>query len=290
MKVGSVMARINGANVAVGDIYDQKLFAQSTPTEYVDSDTYVLFRADDYGVFGEECGNSFEIKNPQYSAVETHEYQNSDNYFIHVSNTSRVWVTLDCTDFFTAAASQGYTIDGIFYYPASRYNRYQRLIEFSYYPVNIKSYGTSANLQVAATFLTNSTTTVTLDNDIFAQPFHFAFVHYGGTIKVYFNGVLKCTKTAAIRNKNNNLLTVGNVDTTGTTSDISCAFLRLSTGQRWTENFTPNFGTVIRGFSKPYCLAIRHNNQTYYAPLVTTNNPPCIAVRHNNQTYYTVRS
>lgn len=39
-------------------------------------------------------------------------------------------------------------------------------------------------------------------------------------------------------------------------------------------------------------LPIRHNNQTYYAPLISDANyksSPCIAVRHNNQTYYTVK-
>lgn len=292
MKVGSIMARINGANVEVADIYDQKITVENPPDEYVDSDTYILFRANDYGNFDEECGNSFEIKNSQYSAVETHEYLNSDNYFIHVSNTSRVWISLDLTDFFTAASSQGYTIDGIFYYPSGRYNRYQRLIEFGYYPVNIKSYGSSANLQVAANYMSvgYATTTATLDNSIFAQPFHFALVHYNGSMAVYFNGVKKCIKSAAIRNKGNNLLTVGNTDTNGSASDISCAFLRLSVGRRWSDNFTPDFSSVLRGFRKPYCLDICHNNQTYYAPLVAVKQPPCIAVCHNNQTYYTVRS
>ena len=39
-------------------------------------------------------------------------------------------------------------------------------------------------------------------------------------------------------------------------------------------------------------IPIRHNNQTYYAPLISNTNfktSPCIAVRHNNQTYYTVK-
>lgn len=288
-KVGNIMARHNGANVAVADIYDQKLFAQSTPVEYVDSDTYFLFRAGADGQFADECNNfTYEIKNSQYSTVDTHD----DNFFIHMSNTSRFYVTLDDTDMFDSMKENGYSVDGIFYYPQNTFNRYQRLIQLRYIYVNIKSYGNSASLQVGNSSVVNSTETITLDNDIFAAPFHFACIHQEATMSMYFNGVHKKNFSYQIKNAMGSaekIWSVGNQSLVTSTSDISCALFRLSEGLRWTDNFTPSFANVLYGFSSRN-IPIRHNNTTYYAPLVTTANKPCIAVRHNNQTFYTVRS
>ena len=288
-KVGSIKTYHNGSAYSMADIYDSQLIVNNYPTENVDSDTYILYRANSSGDFIEEYNNAAQVQNPSYAATELLTVNNKDSYFMHVSNTARVSCTIDTdTGIADKITADGYTVDGVFYYPQNKYNRKQRLIEFSYFPININSYS-SASVQCGVSYSSSLTKSATIDNSIFAAPFHFAFTHNtSNTIKLYFNGVAKLTLTAS-RSLGNNILNIGN-KAGGDAFDISCAFLRFRTGVHWTDNFTFNPSTALYGFDKPYCVNIRHNNQTYYAPLVTTKQAPCLCVRHNNQNYYTVNS
>ena len=283
-KVGSIKAYHNGAAYDVADIYDEKVSVGTSPTESVDSDSVIFYRSNVYGNF--VClGNytSCQIQNYENSSVETHDVNGADAYFLHCATTSRVFF-----DFTKPDNSNGYTIDGIFYYPQNKFNRVQRLIEFGNWSINIKSYSTATLRCYCGS--TSGDKTVNIDNNIFAQPFHFALVQTTNTISIYLNGTRVLSFGWAVRNATGTRITIANSATNSAASDMSCAFLRYSTRLHYTDNFTVNFADYVFCKNSKGYIPIRHDNQTYYVPLIAANNPPSLAVRHNNQTFYAVRS
>ena len=285
-KVGSIKAYHDGAAYDVADIYDQKISLSTSPTDYADSDTVIFFRSDDSGnfYFDGDSSSSYQIQNDETSYVETHEVSGADVYFLHCATTSRIFF-----DFTAPDISNGYSIDGVFYYPQNKFNRVQRLIQLGNWCINIKSYSTATVRLYAPPTSVNQS--VNVDNNIFAQPFHFAMIHKSdNNMALYLNGSRVMSVGVNKTWANATRISVGNSSTTDSASDISCAFLRYSTRLHYTDNFTCNLSDYVYCIRSKGYIPIRHNNQTYYVPLIAAKTPPCIAVRHNNQTYYTVRS
>ena len=291
-KVGSIKAYHDGAAYDVADIYDEKKISvkpmRNSSLESADSDTVVFFYTTADGQYVEETGATVKMIYPASQTMDIHPVGDYNNYFVHCSGRSRINITFN-----VFRCSTGLTLDGVFYYPPDTFNRLQRLIQVGALGLtNMFSYG---DVNCFTPTGVEATQKADVTSDTFASPFHFAFTYTPNTIYIFVNGVKSYEYSANVVNINS--VWVGNSaysDSNGANSDISCSFLRVRKRCVWTDSFEVPFPAAPPQTQIPIAgnIPIYHNNQTYYAPLVTEayKQSPCLAVRHNNQTYYTVRS
>lgn len=297
-KVGNIMARHNGANVAVADIYDQKVTISEIIPNYDVDDRPAFLNVHFDPVEGviDDCGNTAEFVN-QNSLVEISTNHAVCDYSAHFSNKAFVFVTFSSP---VAIGETDFTFDGWFYKDTTSTVTQTWLFTphqggYSCYAYIRKK--TSSTVEVAVKLggvLSGSSRSATISSDFLNSPFHFAYVY---TISdtynyVFINGdLIFRTKLAnSATNKMYSFRICSNSITPADNSiDVYCSWFRYSRFARWTETFVPPVYSTVAGNGY---LPVYHNNQSFYAPLVTApyKQPPCIAVRHNNQTYYTVRS
>lgn len=316
-KVGNIMARHNGANVAVADIYDSKI--SSSRLTFTDSNTLCAVRVDDVqGVIGETSYQPIYYKNnTETSALDyitadnakydfALEFNAADYNFLSAGPSFIGGSSYWCEGWFwvdTTADSDS----GTFFSYAARSGANVQLIRSMGY-----SY-TKENGVVIPKINTYDVPTGTLDS-----PVHIAYQwiyknNSGGAVKTHYyycngqllysnatsttsywisgtiDGVLLGVYQKSTHSTSGNYYVVSRIGPylTGSVSEF-----KMSKGIKYSgDNFTPpSVSLVSANCTVGGNIPIRHNNTTYYAPLVTTANQPCIAVRHNNQTYYTVRS
>ena len=320
-KVGSIKSYYDGAAYDVADIYDSK------STVVSNASPLILAHFNSTGVV-DDCGNSWDIVNKDTSTYTLTSYLNTEQakygYAFHPQGFDKVYcesaVNIDLAnkDFtvefwhytellnngdqagnkiFSLFGSTAYTVPSIsvsIYQSASGY----AWVQFICRP-NGKSY-ISAPLVNADKNLTFS--------KFFNRMNHLAFSYNKSTKIIYcfVNGaLLKSFSTGTV--------------ISGNASALKFTRARIGSSYIYTSNnvgnndvspfggavselmFRTNFAYPESGFDVPTSqlqaeipvtgnIPIRHNNTTYYAPLIAAKTPPCLAVRHNNQTYYTVRS
>jgi len=289
-KVGSIMTYSGGTSYDVAGIYDGKITLkrkyQYDITDTADAEFFVHFSPEN-GII-DECGNDWTINYATNLATISSNNAALD-YSIYFQNQSNATFTKTMT-----FADTDFTIDGWFYYDYVGINT-QRAWIFQKGGTNclcnVRNTGSTREVTFAYAGTIWRTTDVP---DVFDDTFHLSHVYTKESInglrnRIFINGNMVLS--------NNNVLTPITVTSaqiagTGSLNNIYCSLFRYSKIARWTDNFIPaesysNITIPVTGY-----IPIRHNNQTYYVPLISNANykqTPCIAVRHNNQTYYTVK-
>ena len=297
-KVGSIKTYHDGAAYDVADIFDQKQNSY-TKTSFDTTDATVLLYPKPPDQLIEVCGNIVLAARPSDTDLVTTEHAKFDYAFhttYNYATTSRPFV-FGTTDF---------TIDGWYYLDLNVANNFTTFFSFCAdntlnasrkvlscaYNKNTKKFQMQHGRADSVQLYTNE-----FSDELFNSPFHLAVAFTKTTTngvrrRLFVNGELAVSDNAS--NSYMNFTGLINCmiggSSSGSVLGLYTSMWRYSKIARWTENFTPpsdvfqSINTSIVGD-----IPIRHNNQTYYAPLVTANNPPCIAVRHNNQTYYTLK-
>ena len=316
-KVGSIMARHNNANVEVAGIYDSKQTSKRVSTMNAGDDVCCL-HFDATNGFVDDANNTYW----GIADSDTANYEiNSEGVFTALDGSTSTGVRAATPSIFNIGSTD-FTIDGYYYIDESKLT--STSVQFWYFGNGshnaktgiclalgfVKSGTNGSNSYIGVTYgrlKTNNGTYAPANAGIFYfdcatlfnRWFHLACTYQMSTseLKIFLDGEPKVAKGLA--SYSNRVFSpavavgVGTVTNVANSAGLSCSMFRYCEFLRWTETFVPpqiNFEGVDVNVTGN--LPIRHNNQTYYAPLISDANyksSPCIAVRHNNQTYYTVK-